>query len=157
VTTDQFQRDRLPDPQTYFEEQGLTLSKFGKWRSARCFNCGRASSLRVCLSPPGAWVCMAGCGARGGDVLGYHMAVHFLSFVDAAKDLGAWVDDDSPAQHIRPRPLPAISALQILKTEADIVTYTALSLANGVSLRPADRKRLMTAHFRIANISELFQ
>ena len=41
----------------------------------------------------GAYCCMAGCGARGGDVLAYHMAAHGLAFVDAAKALGAWIDD----------------------------------------------------------------
>jgi hypothetical protein len=157
MSTDQFQRDRLPDPQAYFESEGLVLSKFGKWRSTRCFNCGRASSMRVCLTPPGPWVCMSGCGGRGGDVLAYHMAVHGMSFADAARDLKCWIDDGTPDQHRRPRPLPAYAALQILKTEADIAAYVALQVANGVPLRPAVRKRLMTAHFRIANITELFQ
>jgi len=31
------------------------------------------------------------CGARGGDVLAFHMHKHGLHFVDACKQLGAWV------------------------------------------------------------------
>jgi CHC2 zinc finger len=155
VTTDQFQRDRLPDAQSYFESQRLTLSKRGKWRTTECVFHGGSDSMRINLER-GCWVCMA-CPARGGDVLAYHMAVHYMSFIDAAKDLGAWVDDGSPDRHIRPRPLPAIEAIRVLKTEADIAAYVALQVANGVSLRPADRARLMTAHQRICHISELFQ
>jgi hypothetical protein len=30
------------------------------------------------------------CGARGGDVLAFHMQRYELRFIDAAKALGAW-------------------------------------------------------------------
>jgi len=45
-------------------------------------------SLRVRLDT-GGFKCMA-CGARGGDVLSFHMKRYGLSFKQAAKDLGAW-------------------------------------------------------------------
>ena len=37
----------------------------------------------------GAFKCMT-CGAKGGDLLAFHMRRHGLSFIDAAKALGAW-------------------------------------------------------------------
>jgi len=32
------------------------------------------------------------CGAHGGDVLAFHRQLHGMSFVQAARDLGAWED-----------------------------------------------------------------
>ncbi len=92
----QFIKEQLPDPQAYYEGQGLVLQKGGKqWRTTRCAFHGGSDSMRVHL-PSGAFVCMACCGARGGDVLAYHMAAHGLDFVEAAQALGAWRED--PAQ-----------------------------------------------------------
>lgn len=91
-----FIKQNLPSPQAYFEGQGLVLQPGGKrWRTTRCEFHGGSDAMRVHLGT-GAWVCMAGCGARGGDVLAYHMAAHCLSFVEAAKALGAW--QEHPAQ-----------------------------------------------------------
>jgi hypothetical protein len=152
----QFQRDRLPDPQAYFESQELVLSKHGKWRSTECVFHGGSDSMRICLVPPGAWVCMAGCGARGGDILAYHMAINGMSFAEAAKDLGAWVDDGSPARHIRPRPLQAIDALSITANESILIAIAACNVVKGVVLTDDDRERLLTAASRIVHVRELF-
>ena len=83
-----FERGRLPDPLIYFEHQGLRLLGRGAWRSSLCpFHPDCHPSLRInALS--GAFRCMA-CGAKGGDVLAFHRARHGLSFVQAARDLGA--------------------------------------------------------------------
>lgn len=82
-------RDRLPDPVQYFEASGLRLIGRGIWRSALCpFHGDHNPSLRV-DTESGAYRCMA-CGAKGGDVLAFHRARHGLSFVQAARDLGAW-------------------------------------------------------------------
>lgn len=44
-----------------------------------------------------AFACMAGCGARGGDVLAFHMATTGDEFIEAAKALGCWIDDGQPS------------------------------------------------------------
>lgn len=84
-----FNRDRLPSPTDYFTSAGIRLSGTGPWRNALCpFHDDGTPSLRV-QSQTGAFRCMA-CGARGGDVLAFHMRLHGLAFIDAARALGAW-------------------------------------------------------------------
>lgn len=85
-----FDRVRLPNPADYFAQQGLKLSGSGAWRNALCpFHADTKPSLRV-KADSGAFKCMA-CGAHGGDVLSFHQQRHGLSFIDAAKQLGAWI------------------------------------------------------------------
>ncbi len=84
-----FRRDRLPSAADYFREQGLKLIGGGEWKSALCpFHADTKPSLRVRLES-GGFRCMA-CGAHGGDVLDFHRQRYELSFVEAAKALGAW-------------------------------------------------------------------
>ena len=84
-----FRRDLLPSPADYYREQGLKLTGGGEWKSARCpFHEDTRPSLRVRLDT-GAFRCMT-CGAKGGDVLAFHMQRHRLPFIDAAKALGTW-------------------------------------------------------------------
>ena len=84
-----FRRDCLPNPADYYREQGLKLIGGGEWKSAVCpFHDDTRPSLRVRLAT-GAFRCMT-CGAKGGDVLAFHMQRHGLRFIDAAKVLGAW-------------------------------------------------------------------
>ncbi len=84
-----FERDRLPEPSRYFEREGLHLIGRGQWRSTLCpFHEDTRPSLRINVDT-GAFRCMA-CGAKGGDVLAYHCARYGLSFMQAARDLGAW-------------------------------------------------------------------
>lgn len=84
----QFFRDRLPNPKDYFENHGVKLLGGGIWKSALCpFHNDTSPSLRVFVET-GAFRCMV-CGARGHDVLAYHMQRHGLPFIDAAKALGA--------------------------------------------------------------------
>ena len=83
-----FSRARLPEPLPYFERAGLLLNGRGRWRSARCpFHDDDNPSLRVNIET-GHYRCMA-CGAKGGDVLAFHRQRHGLSFLQAARDLGA--------------------------------------------------------------------
>ena len=65
----EFMRDRLPDPVSFFEAEGLTLTGPGKWKTTRCDFHDGSDSMRV-NSESGAWRCM-NCGAKGGDVLAY--------------------------------------------------------------------------------------
>jgi DNA primase len=84
-----FMRTALPDPAGYYAERAaLRLIGRGRWRSALCpFHDDTRPSLRINVES-GAYRCMA-CGAKGGDVLAYHRARHGLSFLQAARDLGA--------------------------------------------------------------------
>lgn len=84
-----FDRGGLPAPLAYYGGAGLRLIGRGTWRSALCpFHDDHNPSLRV-NADTGAFRCMA-CGVRGGDLLAFHRARHGMSFVQAAKDLGAW-------------------------------------------------------------------
>jgi len=149
-----FDRSLLPDALTYFEGEGLPLAGRGKWRTTACRLHGGSDSLRV-NTASGGWCCMS-CGAHGGDVLAHHMAAHGLDFVEAAKALGAWVEDGKPAQHHRPAPLPARDALALLDREANFVAITAVSAANGAALTDPDRARLLHAAALIHSLQEAF-
>ena len=150
-----FDRRALPDPVGYYEAEGLKLTGRGKWRTTECKFHGGSDSMRI-NTESGAFVCMAGCGARGGDVLSYHMAQHGLEFVEAAKALGAWVDDGRPAQRHRPTPLTPRQALEVLAYEANLTAHEAARMANGAFLTPEERRRLLTAAGRIARLVEVF-
>jgi DNA primase len=85
-----FDRARLPSVQSYFSSCGIRLRGGGAWRDANCpFHDDHRPSLRV-RADTGAFRCMA-CGAHGGDLLAFHMQRTGKRFVEAARDLGAWV------------------------------------------------------------------
>lgn len=152
-----FDRVRLPDPASYFESQGLKLTgpRGAKWKTTECQFHGGSDSMRVNVHS-GGWVCMA-CGAKGGDVLAYHMAAHGLEFVDAAKALGAWIDDGKPQARQKPAPLPPRAALSVLAFESTLAAVAAGNVAHGIDLTDADRARLMKAAGRINLIAEAYQ
>jgi hypothetical protein len=84
-----FNRCMLPNPTDYYAGEGVDLRGRGAWRDGLCpFHPDSSPSLRVRIET-GAFRCMA-CGARGGDVLAFHMQRHQLRFIEAAKALGAW-------------------------------------------------------------------
>lgn len=84
-----FKRNLLPVPADYYHEQGLKLLGGSEWKNALCpFHDDSKPSLRVRLDT-GGFRCMV-CGAKGGDVLAFHMQRHGLRFIEAAKSLGAW-------------------------------------------------------------------
>jgi DNA primase len=84
-----FKRNRLPNPATYYLEQGLKLTGGGEWKVAHCpFHQDTSRSLRVRLDS-GGFRCTV-CGAHGPDLLSFHMQRHRLSFTAAARALGAW-------------------------------------------------------------------
>ncbi|MDP2268093.1 MAG: hypothetical protein Q8K46_02895 [Deltaproteobacteria bacterium] len=151
-----FDRRNLPDSIAYYESEGLIPTGRGKWRTTVCDFHGGSDSMRI-NTETGAFVCMAGCGAKGGDVLAYHMAAHGLEFIAAAKALGAWVDDGQPARKHRPTPLPPRAALEVLGFESLVVAVAAGNLAHGLTLTEADRKRVATAASRIGRLVEVFQ
>jgi hypothetical protein len=150
----EFIKDRLPDPVTFFEAEGLKLDGRGKWRTTECKFHDGSDSMRV-NTTTGGWVCMS-CGIKGGDVLAYHQAAHGLDFIDAAKALGAWQEDGKPNVAQRPKPLPAGDALRVLAFESLLAAVAAGNIANGIQLTDDDRARLMVAAQRITTIKEAF-
>ncbi len=151
-----FERDRLPDVVSYFEAEGLRLSGAprAKWKTTECKFHGGSDSMRINVAK-GAWVCMS-CGEKGGDVLAYHMRMHCIEFVEAAKALGAWIDDGKPYSRVLPTALSPRAALEVLEFESTVVAVAAGNLANGRALTDIDLKRLIACTARIHRIVEDF-
>ncbi len=148
-----FERNRLPDPISYFENEGLRLKgpRSAKWKTTECRFHGGSDSMRVNVAN-GAFKCM-NCGAGGGDVLAFHMQAHGLEFVPAAKALGAWIDDGKPQQVHKPTALSPRAALEVLAFEATVTAVAAGNLAQGKTLSDADRARLIKCAGRINMIA----
>lgn len=149
-----FDRSLLPDAASYFESEGLKLTGRGKWRTTECKFHDGSDSMRINITT-GAWVCM-NCAAKGGDVLAYYMATSGEEFVQAAKSLGAWIDDGKPARPQRAAPLPPRAALEVLGFECNLTAVAAGNLAHGVTLTDADRSRLLLAAGRINRLVEAY-
>ena len=151
-----FDRAQLPDPTSYFENQGLILKgpRSAKWKTTTCNFHGGSDSLRVNVAS-GAWVCMS-CGEKGGDVLAYEIKDGGKEFVDAAKAQGCWIDDGRPPVATRPTPLSPRLALSVMAFESTLAAVAAGNVANGVALIDADRARLMVAANRINRLVEAF-
>lgn len=149
-----FDRTRLPEPIAYFEACGLSLSTKGKWRTTRCDFHDGSDSMRINVAT-GGWVCMS-CAAKGGDVLAYEMATTGADFVNAAKTVGAWVEDGKPETRGKATPLPARQAMSVLNFEATLTAVAAGNIANGVTLTDSDRARLFAAVGRITRLAEAF-
>lgn len=152
-----FDRNLLPDPATYFENQGLTLKgpRSAPWKTIPCNFHGGSDSMRVNVAT-GAWVCMS-CGEKGGDVLAYEIKDSGREFVDAAKALGAWIDDGrEPVRH-KPTPLSPRQALSVMARESILVAIEATRVANGLILTESDLGRLRLAAQRINTLREAFQ
>jgi ribosomal protein L40E len=149
-------RELLPDPVSYYEGQGLMFmgSHRAPWRTTECRFHGGSDSMRIMVTT-GAFVCMA-CGARGGDVLAYHMAAHSLGFVEAAKQLDAWAGDVRGERQYRPTPLSARDALSILAPEATLIALEGTRIGNGIELVAADLERVRTAAARINHLRGMF-
>lgn len=151
-----FNRDLLPDPAHYYQSQGLKLSKGKKWVTTECIFHGGSDSMRINLET-GAFVCMAECGARGGDVLSYHRALHKRDFISTCKQLGCWVEDGKKSLKVpRPSPFPLRDALSVLEFETLLVAGTASSMGQGYNLTEGDRARLIQAANRIQKITGLY-
>lgn len=147
-----FDRNLLPDATSYFEEQGLKLAgpSRAKWKTTQCRFHGGSDSMRV-NTASGAWVCMS-CGEKGGDVLAYEIAATGADFVEAAKAVGAWVEDGRPHRPQKPTTLPPRAALEVIGYECNLVAVAAANIAKGVTLTDVDRARVLAAAGRINRI-----
>ena len=148
-----FDRNALPEPLAYYEAQGLQFrERRGRWRTTRCDFHGGSDSMRVNVQT-GAWCCMS-CNAHGGDVLAYEMAAHGLTFIEAAKALGAWIEDGQPQRQHRPKALPAHEALQLIDREANFIAITTANLARDLPIPEAVKKKLLQAAAAIHHARE---
>lgn len=150
-----FIKDQLPDVLSYLDLQGLKVTGKGKWVTTECRLHGGSDSLRWNTNT-GGFVCMA-CGAKGGDVLAYHMLANGMEFPEAAQELGAWDQSAAGNEVYKPKPLPAGAALEVLGFEALLVAVAAGNIANGVKLTATDKERLFLAARRIGTIQEAYQ
>ncbi len=150
-----FDRRNLTDPTTFYEERGLALTGRGKWRTTACSFHGGSDSMRVNVET-GGFICMSGCGARGGDVISYFMAETGAEFIDAAKALGCWIDDGRPATQHKPTALSPRQALEMLASEAMLVAVAAGNVAYGLVLNEDDRRRVLQSAGRIENVVRAF-
>jgi len=152
-----FDRNLLPEPVAYFENQGLVLAgpRSAKWKTTACQFHDGSDSMRINVAS-GGWCCMS-CDAKGGDVLSYEMQLHGTDFIDAAKQLGAWIDDDKEAPRQTPAPLPPRAALSVLAFESTLAAVAAGNVAHGVVLSDVDLARLLVAVNRINRIAEVYQ
>ena len=148
-----FDRERLPDALSYYESVGLTFrERKGKWRTTRCDFHQGSDSMRVNVQT-GAWCCM-NCNAHGGDVLAYEMAFSGLTFIEAAKALGCWIEDGKPHPHRRPKALPAHEALELIARESNLIALEAARLAQGHAPTDEIKARLLQAAAAIHHARE---
>lgn len=147
----EFVRDLLPDPVTYFEGDGLTLAGHGKWRSTRCEFHDGSDSMRI-NTETGGWVCMA-CGEKGGDVLAYAMRRHGLEFVEAARMLGAYVDNDKPHRGpLNATTLPARDAMAVIAIELYVTMVVISDIRRGLIPSDGDWQRFLDSAGRIVRL-----
>jgi hypothetical protein len=148
-----FIRENLPSPIAYYEAEGLPLEGTGIWRTAPCHFHG-GSRMRV-NTLTGGFVCMAACGARGGNVLDYHRAAHGMGFVEAVKALGAWVEDGTPyTGSTRPTQIPARDLLRLVAHELVVAELVMSDCLRG-QLVDADFDRFAVAAGRVLFVAEV--
>ena len=86
-----FDRSLLPAPAEFYARELGTLRGSGAWRTALCpFHQDTSPSLSVKLET-GAYHCHA-CGEGGSDAIAFLRRRDGLSFRDACRRLGCWVE-----------------------------------------------------------------
>jgi hypothetical protein len=145
-----FARERLPVWPEYANTAGLELVGSGTWRTTACTIHGGSDSLRV-NTLSGGWLCM-NCRASGGDVLSHYMQVHGLDFADAARALGAWVEDGKPDID-RPRRLSATDCLRSLERDLNACVVVISDARRGTLPNDEDWIRFLQAAGRVGAIA----
>lgn len=151
-----YRRELLPDPFSYYEDQGLMLvgSRRAPWRTTECRFHGGSDCMRIKVAT-GAFICM-NCGARGGDIVAYHMAAHGLSFLETVKKLGAWSGGEPSKKHIRPTALSPRDAMSVLAFEGTLAAIAECRSAKGIKPSPEELKRILVAMGRINHIAGMY-
>ena len=144
-----FDKTQLPDVADYYGSQGLTIGKHGNkgWRKANCLFCNSRDNFNINLLS-GGFHCWS-CEAKGGDLVAFQMLRHGQEFTQAAKDLGAWVDDGKPAQRTKPMPISYRDALTAIAYEAQLIVVTAAAFFRNKELSEQDLARMAQAVGRI--------
>ena len=151
----EFIKDRLPDPTSYFDGENVRLDGPGRWKTGPCHFHGGSDSLRV-NTVSGGWVCMA-CGAKGGDVLAYHMQLHGMEFVAAATALGAYVDDGRRyIGKTAATTLPARDAMEVIVHELLVLFVVISDIRGGVIPTDADWQRFVVGAGRVETLAREF-
>lgn len=84
-----FDHRLLPEPTVYYSQEFPALKITGQWVSVCCcFHEDTRPSLSLNLVS-GGFCCFA-CGAKGGDLVAFHMQRYGLLFVAAVNYFGAW-------------------------------------------------------------------
>lgn len=151
--TGRFDREHLPDWVAYADEHGIELHGRGAWRTGPCVFHGGSDSMRV-NTDTGGWICMS-CGAKGGDTLAHYMQATGTTFVQAAQDLGAWVDDGThqpvPSQPAR---LSARDALQVIGLELGVCVIVIADARRGLTPNESDWQRFLEAAGRVQFVAQ---
>ena len=152
----EFKRDRLPDPVSFFDAEGVPLTGPGQWKTGPCHFHGGSDSLRVNVQS-GGWCCMA-CGAKGGDVLAYAMQLHCQNFVEAARALGAYVESDKPHRgSTQPTTLPARDAMQLASHELTVALLVISDIKAGIIPNRTDWQRFLGSAARLTALAEEYR
>ena len=151
----EFTRDRLPDPISYFDAEDVRLIGPGRWKTGPCHFHGGSDSLRV-NTKSGGWVCMA-CGVKGGDVLSYHMQMHGMEFVEAARALGAYAEDGRRyGGKTTPTTLSARDAMQVIAHELLVLFVVIADVRAGVIPTDDDWQRFVVGAGRVETLAREF-
>lgn len=79
----------LPDVKDYLQSVGIVTKGRTLWVKAKCpFHDDQDPSLSI-NTLEGCFKCFS-CGAKGGDLIAFHMKLKGIGFNDACKELGAW-------------------------------------------------------------------
>ena len=152
----EFVRDRLPDPVSYFEAEGIKLVGPGRWKTGPCHFHDGSDSLRVNVQT-GAFRCMA-CGVKGGDVLAYTMQRHAMEFVEAARCLGAYVEDGKPhSGPTQPTTLSARAAMELAAKDLVTAMLVISDIRSGLIPSPADWQTLIGCAARVGALAEEYR
>jgi hypothetical protein len=151
----EFVRDRLPDPTSFFEAQGVPLTGRGKWRTGRCVFHGGSDSLRVNVKT-GGWRCMA-CG-ESGDMPKYLMARDGIDFATAARALGAYIDDGRSEATRQPRTtLSPRDAMELATFELTVALIVICDVRSGSLPSETDWHRFLQAVARLEAIAQEYR
>jgi hypothetical protein len=85
-----FDRDLLLIPAVYYQSEFPGLKVTAKWMNVHCcFHEDKFPSLGLHMIS-GGFHCF-GCGAKGGDIVAFHMQRYGMSFIDTVTFFGAWI------------------------------------------------------------------